>query len=465
VPGISGRLILRVRMSGPMYLLYSALLAIAMLLSTPYWLFQMGRRKKYRKGLGERFGRFPQRLQGAYGRKQPVVWVHAVSVGEVLAVSRLVHEAGVRLPQHRIVVSTVTDTGQQLAREKFGAENVFYFPLDFAFAIYPYLKQLRPELVVIAETEFWPNFLRLSHGSGAKIAVVNGRISDRSWVGYRRVRPFLRNVLEQIDLYLAQTEQDRKRLVDIGAPEERVQVSGNLKYDLSPPRRADIVFSLRSSFEKTAAGPVIVAGSTMEGEESLLLRAFEIVRGSQSRAVMIIAPRHPQRFQQVADFVKSLGIPLWRRSLWSGEDLGGAVLLLDTIGELASVYELADVAFVGGSLIEHGGHNILEPAQHGVPVVIGPHYANFREMVDLFRGMDAVRVVGPAELPLCMLELLSHEDERIALGRRGLAALQTQTGATKRTLDALQSLLPVDHVYDSGVSGKVAQTKTAPGPQ
>ena len=449
-------------MTGPMYLLYSALLALAMLFSTPYWLFQMVRRKKYRKGFGERLGRFPQRLRVAHTSKPRVIWVHAVSVGEVLAVSRLVQEARVRLAQHRIVVSTVTDTGQQLAREKFGAKNVFYFPLDFAFAIRPYFKELRPELIVIAETEFWPNFLRLSHGSGAKLAVVNGRISDRSWVGYRRVRWFLSNVLKQIDLYLTQTEQDRKRLLDIGAPGSRVQVSGNLKYDIAPPPRADIVFSLRTSFEKTAAGPVIVAGSTMEGEESLLLRAFEIVRGSQPRAVMIIAPRHPQRFQQVADFVKSLGIPLWRRSLWSGEDLGGAVLLLDTIGELASVYELADVAFVGGSLIEHGGHNILEPAQYGVPVVIGPHYANFREMVDLFRGRDAVRVVGPAELPLCMVELLSHKDERIALGQRGLAALQAQTGATARTLDALNSLLPSDPAQDPGNSGEVAQTKTGP---
>ncbi len=426
-----------------MYVLYSALLALLLSVTMPYWLYQMVRRDKYRAGFWERWGRVPARIKKAADGKR-VIWVHAVSVGEVLAVSRLIQEMHARCPQYRTVVSTTTDTGQRLARERFGAENVFYFPMDFAFAIRPYLEELRPELVIIAETEFWPNFIRLTHDGGARMAAVNGRISDRSWGGYRRVRFLLRKVLQKIDLYLTQTEEDRKRLIDIGAPKRCVHVSGNLKYDVAPPSQAPIVASLGSSFRKTGAGPVIVAGSTMEGEESLLLRAFEIVRGRHHDAVMIVAPRHPQRFQEVAEFVKSLGIPLWRRSLWSGEDLSGAVLLLDTIGELSSVYELADVAFVGGSLVEYGGHNILEPAQYGVPVVIGPHYDNFREMVNLFRGSDAVRVVGPAELPLCMVDLLSNEAERVALGERGLATLRAQTGATERTLEALTSLLSSD---------------------
>jgi len=274
-----------------MYFLYSALLAVAMLVTVPYWLFQMVRRNKYRTGFAERWGRVPKRIENASGKR--AIWVHAVSVGEVLAVGRLIQEMRARLPDYRVFISTTTDTGQRLAREKFGPDDVFYFPVDFAFAIRPYLKALRPVLVVIAETEFWPNFLRFSHSSGAKIATVNGRISDRSLHGYRQIRLFLRRVLDQIDLYLAQTEEDRKRLIDIGAPEGRIYVSGNLKYDVAPPAQASIVSSLRTSFEKTGAGPVIVAGSTMEGEESLLLRAFEIVRGRHPRAVMILAPRHP----------------------------------------------------------------------------------------------------------------------------------------------------------------------------
>jgi 3-deoxy-D-manno-octulosonic-acid transferase len=179
----------------------------------------------------------------------------------------------------------------------------------------------------------------------------------------------------------------------------------------------------------------------MEGEESLLSRAFEIVRGTHPKAVMILAPRHPQRFEQVAELLASLNIPFWRRSLWGGEDLSGGVLLLDSIGELAAVYRLAKLAFVGGSLVEHGGHNILEPAQYGVPVVVGPHYENFRDMVDLFRTADAIRVVGPAELPLCFVDLLTNEAERVGIGRRGLQTAASQTGATQRTLEALQTLL------------------------
>jgi 3-deoxy-D-manno-octulosonic-acid transferase len=422
-----------------MYLVYSALLALVLVISLPYWLLQMLRHGKYREGLLERFGRVPARLAGS--GDQPIIWVHAVSVGEVLAVSQLIHKMEERFPQYRLVISTTTTTGQRLARQRFGAERVFYFPIDFSFSVRRYLRALQPRLVVLAETELWPNFLRLSKQAGAGVAVVNARISDRSWPGYRWISPWITPALGCVDAFLAQTEEDRNRLVDIGVPPERVRVSGNLKFDVSLPPEPSIVASLRSALEHSGTGPVFVAGSTMEGEESLLLRAFEIVRGSHRKAAMILAPRHPQRFQQVADLVSSLGIPCWRRSLWSGEDLSGAVLLLDSMGELAAVYALAHVAFVGGSLSEHGGHNILEPAQHGVPVIVGPHYENFRQVVNSFRAADAVRVVGPAELPLVLSELLANEAERFALGRRGLEAVRSQSGATEKTLSALEKLL------------------------
>lgn len=422
-----------------MYFVYTLLLALGLFLSLPYWLFRMIRDHKYRAGLAERFGKVPRRLADAGARR--AIWVHAVSVGEVLAITRLVGELKNSYPEHRILVSTTTDTGQKLARQKFGEENVFYFPLDFPWAIRAYLKSLRPDLLVIAETEFWPNVLRLSWQQGAKVAIVNARISDRSCRGYRLFRPLIRRVLNNVRVFLAQTEADRQRLIEIGAPADRVQVSGNLKFDIAVPDPPAIVTSLRASFQNGNAGPVMVAGSTMEGEEPLLLRAFEIVRGSHPRAVMILAPRHPQRFQVAVDLVTSLGLPVLRRSLWSGEDLGGTVLVLDTIGELAAVYAVGDVAFVGGSLVEYGGHNILEPAQYGVATLIGPHYENFRDMVNLFRATDAVRVVGPAELPLAFVDLISNRAEREALGRRALAALRTQTGATEKTLQALRRLL------------------------
>ncbi len=423
-----------------MYLLYSALLAAGLLISLPYWMFVKRRHGKYREGLGERLGKVPSRLQGRPG---PAIWVHAVSVGEVLAVGELVGELRRRFPRYRVVVSTTTATGQKLAKKRFGEESVFYFPLDFGFAIRPYLTTLRPQLIVIAETEFWPNFLRLACRSGARVAVVNARISDRSWPGYRRVRRIgiLASVLHNIDLFLAQTEEDARRLLDIGAPAERIEVSGNLKFDVAAPAPPAIVASLRSTFQQAGVGPVIVCGSTVEEEEGPLLLAFQNVLASHPRAIMILAPRHPERFAEVAQLLEHMGIRYWRRSLWGGDSVAGGVFLVDTVGELASLYELGDVAFVGGSLVPRGGHNIIEPAQHGVPVIVGNHTENFRDIVGLFQSQDAIRVVGPAEFPLVLLDLLSNEAERVALGRRGAETLRSQMGATERTVKALERLL------------------------
>lgn len=422
-----------------MYWLYSALLAAALLVTLPYWLMQMSRHGKYRTGLRERMGRVPARLITDAGK--PTIWVHAVSVGEVMAVSFLIAELRSRFPRCRIVVSTATDTGQKLARKYFGEENVFYFPMDFGFAIRPYLRALQPKLVIIAETEFWPNFLRLTHASGAQLAVVNARISDRSWPQYRRFRFLFARILKSVDLFLPQTDEDAKRLREIGAPTERVHVGGNLKFDVPTPPAPPIVASLWTSFQQSAAGPVIVCGSTVDEEEPLLLRAFENVLASYPRAVMILAPRHPERFIAVEQILENLGIRFWRRSLWSGDSIAGGVLLIDTIGELAALYALADVAFVGGSLLPRGGHNIIEPAQHGVPIIVGSHTENFREIVRLFQSRDAIRMVGPVEFPLVLMELLSNESARTALGRRAAETLRSQTGATKRTAEMLVKLL------------------------
>jgi 3-deoxy-D-manno-octulosonic-acid transferase len=421
-----------------MYLFYSALLAAGLLASLPYWMFGKRRHGKYREGLGERLGRVPPRLQS---QSVPAIWVHAVSVGEVLAVSELVTELRRCFPTHRVVVSTTTAPSQQLAKKHFGEDSVFYFPLDFAFAIRPYLSALQPQLLVLAETEFWPNFLRLARASGARVAVVNARISDRSRPGYRRFRRIWKGVLNNVDLFLAQTSEDASRLREIGAPADRVQVSGNLKFDVRAPDPPPVVASLRANFHQGGAGPVVVCGSTVEGEEGLLLRAFENVLASHPRAVMILAPRRPERFSEVAQLVEQLGIRSWRRSLWSGDAIAGGVFLVDTIGDLASLYALADVAFVGGSLVPRGGHNIIEPAQHGVAIMVGNHTENFRDIISLFQSQDAVRVVGPAEFPLVLMDLLSNEAERMALGRRGAETLRSQMGATEKTLRALEQLL------------------------
>lgn len=429
-----------------MYLLYSAALALLLALSSPWWLLQMLRAGKYRAGLAERFGRVPRRL--ARPGDDGAVWVHAVSVGEVLAISGLVEAMRREWPRRRVFISTTTATGQKLARERFGEENVFYFPLDFAFAVRPYVRALRPKLVVLAETEFWPNFLRLARRSGTRVAAVNARISDRSLPGYRRFHRVMRLVLANIDLFLAQGEVDQRRLAEIGADPARVRVGGNLKFDIKAPAASEIVAQIRS--EITDAGRVIVAGSTVQGEEGLLLRAFRAVLQRYPSALMVLAPRHPERFDEVASLVEAEHMPLVRRSQWRGEGrLRGGVLLLDTIGELAGVYAVASIAFVGGSLVAHGGHNILEPAQHGAAIAVGPSMENFRDIVGIFQREDAVRIVAPEQIGSELLRLLANENERKELGRHAAQVFASQSGATERTLAALRELLSESAVRGS----------------
>ena len=409
--------------------------------SLPYWLFQMLRHGKYRKGLAERLGVVPSRLQKP-ANHEPVIWIHAVSVGEVFAILGLAKELQRRMPHHQLFISTVTDTGQQLARKHFGEDRVFYFPMDFAFAIRPYLRALRPELVAVAETEFWPNFMRLAHAGGARIAIVNARISDRSWPRYRRFRSLIGKALAHVELFLAQTPQDAVRLEEIGAGAARIRVTGNLKFDIATPASPPILDRLHKTIAATGAGPVIVCGSTVEGEEQFLLSAFLDIMKAYPQAAMILGPRHPERFAAVAMLLKEMSIPFYKRSQWQEQSLAGGVLLLDSIGELASIYALADIAFVGGSLVPRGGHNIIEPAQYGTAIVVGKHTENFRDIVTLFQKHDAVRVAAASELSVVFLDLLANVEERKALGRRAGDTVRSQTGATARTAAALEQLLP-----------------------
>jgi len=440
--------------------LYNLALYFAAVLSSPWWLYRLATSARYRSGLGERLGRVPARLRA--GEKLRCIWLHAVSVGEVLACGQLLAELRQAYPEHAIVISTTTAVGQRLARERHGEENVFYFPLDFGWAIRPYLRALQPQLVIMAETEFWPNFLRLARMHGAQIAVVNGRISDRSLPGYRRWRWFLRHVLANISLFLAQSEEDRRRLVEIGAPAARVYVSGNLKFDVRAPETAPIVAQLRKAIPPES--PVIVCGSTVDEEEFLLWGALQGVLKEFPGALMILAPRRPERFDKVAALAAGVGAGMpersrelagmprmnfWRRSdLPAGEQLYGGVLLLDSIGELASVYSLATLVFVGGSLVPRGGHNILEPAHFGKPILVGPHTENFRDVTSIFLAAGALRVVRgfrdgrqKGDLGEAMRELLRNPAEREVLGRRAAEVMHAHAGATARTVAALSQLM------------------------
>jgi len=401
----------------------------------------MIRMGKYRAGLSERLGYVAKRIVRRDAR--PVIWLHAVSVGEVLAIQGLV--AGIRaaLPSYRIVVSTTTHTGQKVARGRFGDGDVFYFPIDLSICILPYLRALKPKLVILAETEFWPNFLRSAKKSGARVAVVNARISDRSLPRYRRFRGLLSHALEFIDVFLAQSEEDARRLLAIGAPPERVLVSGNLKFDVKPPEEVPIVSRLRGILAREQATPVIVAGSTVEGEEELVVDAFRfLVLERHPQAVLVLAPRHKERFEDVAFRLEQSGVRHSRRSQMSANTvLAGSVLLLDSLGELASVYALADVAFVGGSLVPRGGHNILEPAHWGVATIVGPHTENFRDIIGIFRQSKAVCVATKEEFGPALLSLVSNDEERRTLGERAREVVRQQAGVTQRTIAEMRARL------------------------
>jgi len=427
------------------YFAYSLLMSLALLVSSPWWLLQMLRHGKYRAGLLERLGIVPKRLLDPGAPE--TIWIHAVSVGEVLAVSRMVEELKARLPGWRVVVSTTTDTGQKLAQQRFGASNVFYFPLDLPFAVRAYLRALRPKLLVLAESEFWPNLLHQTRQAGASVAVVNARVSDRSLPRYLRFRSLLRKVMRDVDVFLAQSEEDARRLVLIGAPAERVQVGGNLKFEVKPPVAPEMLEAFAARVRRDEIGPVMVAGSTLEDEESMLLDCYRQVVGCYPAGLMILAPRHPERFEAVAHLLDASGLRWQRRSAWDGLQLpAGGVFLLDTIGELASLYRYADLAFVGGSLVPRGGHNVLEAAQFGVAILVGPHTENFRDIIRIFQQAGALRVVTLESLTSTVLGLLQDDKRRADLGQRALDVMRSQQGATERTVAALLELLPVTPV-------------------
>jgi 3-deoxy-D-manno-octulosonic-acid transferase len=414
-----------------MLLLYSLALALVLIVGAPYWLFRMATSGKYREGLGERLGFVPKRLLA--GGDQPVIWVHAVSVGELLAAARMIEDLRRELPEWRVVVSTTTRTGQALARQRFGPENTFYFPLDFAFAVRAYLRALKPRMLVLMETEFWPRLLIECRRSGIPLAVVNARISDRSWPRYRRLRFLWRRLLGGLSLVLAQSETDVERLKAIGAA--NVRYGGNLKYDIRTASPAAVTQTLS---QQIAPGTkVLVCGSTLEGEEQMLLEAVP------SNVLMILAPRHPERFEAVAGLLERSGRPWVRRSKWIASPAplhAGSVFLLDSIGELASVYSLARAAFVGGSLVAGGGHNPLEAAQFRVPVIMGPHYENFRAIVDRLREQGAIRIAQPGEVAKELKTLLEDEMAAQTVGERAHSIFEAEAGATARAVTALAAI-------------------------
>jgi 3-deoxy-D-manno-octulosonic-acid transferase len=430
-----------------MMVVYSSLLLAVLVVGAPYWLVRMATSGRYRAGLRGRLGLVPAGLRAAVAG-QRVIWVHAVSVGEVIAATQLIRELKAALPGWVVAVSTTTETGQRLAKDRLEESPVFYLPLDFQFAVRRYLRVLRPKMLVLMESELWPRLIEECAQSGVPIAVVNARVSDRSFPRYMRLRRLWRPCLGMISLFLAQSKETAERLMKIGAPVERVKVTGNLKYDVRVGTESALTKMLRSALPVGAR--VIVCGSTLDGEEKILLEAWPALLAKGPNAVMVLAPRHPDRFFAVASMATANNFRLVQASKFregNAEELttsaleAGSIFLLDTIGDLASMYELGSVAFVGGSLVPAGGHNPLEPAQFGVPVVMGPSFQNFRDVVETMRDASALRIVSAMDVGAELTKLLQDADEAKALGERGRAVFEAQAGATARTVQLLMPLL------------------------
>ncbi|MBV9927106.1 MAG: 3-deoxy-D-manno-octulosonic acid transferase [Acidobacteria bacterium] len=431
-----------------MYFLYSILLGIGVLALLPRFLLDAARHGKYAAGLAERAGSLPKFDAGG----RPVVWLHCVSVGEAQAARPLARALLEEYTGHTLVVSTTTLTGQRVAREAFAGQAalVFYFPFDWAWSVRRALRRVNPAAVLLMETELWPRFFRECRRRGVPIALVNGRISEKSFGRYKLIRPFIRRVLSDLSLAAAQTNADAERLSALGVAPERLRVTGNVKFDIEEAAARPLTEELRRRFRFDRDRPLVVAASTHAPEERVVLEAFDLLTSEVKRPRLLVAPRHPERFGEVASLLEATGLSWARRTDEPREsDRDCDVILLDSIGELRAVYPLADVVFVGGSVAPVGGHNVLEPALDARAVVVGPHTSNFKAIVAALLERDALVQLphtadqrdAARELARALRELLEDDVKRRRTGERASAVLEANRGATARTVELLAPLL------------------------
>lgn len=424
-----------------MYLAYSLLLSLGLLLLTPYFLFQALAHRKYITGLRERLGSLPKI------NDQPVIWLHCVSVGETQAARPLFEQIKQKFPQHALVVSTVTLTGQKLARDIFRtqAAKVFYFPFDWRWCVRRALNAINPAAVLVMETELWPNFLRECKTRNIPVALVNGRISRKSFGRYQAIGLFLRRVLSCVTIAVMQSERDAERIRALGMSAQSVFTAGNLKFDSGSYSHKST--DVKARFGLTGDVPLVLAASTHAPEEKIVLESFKSLRQDRSARLML-APRHPERFNEVAELIRGSGLSWARRtSPPVAADADASVILLDTIGELPATYSLATAVFVGGSIVDRGGHNVLEPAAHGVAVITGAHTHNFHAIVDLLNEANAIVQLPPvqgaeavAALTEVLRRLLADAEWRAQLATRAKQLVTANQGATERTMKLISPL-------------------------
>jgi 3-deoxy-D-manno-octulosonic-acid transferase len=411
-------------------------------LASPFLAYKALTSAKWRTGYRERFGGVAPR-----GGDAPCVWIHAVSVGEMNLIRPLVAALAEARPDGEVVLSTATNTGRALAEKLYPSRRAFYYPLDFSCAVARTLRRIRPDLIVLVELEVWPNFLAAAARRAVPVAIVNGRLSERAFGRYRLIRPLVGRWLRNVARFCVQTPAYAERLKALGAPADRVVVTGNLKFDAAPaaPDR------LKAELQTLAAGfglglgePVLVGGCTWPGEDEALLDIYLRLKVEFPALRLLLAPRQADRFGPVEQLIRRAGLPCIRRSALKEGQSGepGAVVLLDTMGELAGVYALATLVFVGGSLIPHGGQNTIEPSALARPVLFGPHTANFRDVNEELLAHDAARrVADAAELEAALRDLLARPEAAAELGRRARQVVDQHRGATRRTVEALEPFL------------------------
>jgi 3-deoxy-D-manno-octulosonic-acid transferase len=450
------------------YFVYSVLMGLAVLVTAPYWLLQGIRHGKYLSNLRERLGFSFPGLDKLAGNAAGAIWIHAVSVGEALSGITLAKRLKEKYPGRALVISTTTQTGYVLAKERMPfADAVIYFPFDWAFCVQRVMDAVKPQLILILETEIWPNFLREAKRRQMPVIFVSGRISNRSFARYQKylgmfgffLRRLLRSALGNATAFLMQTDEDAARILALGAPGERVMVSGNLKYDMALPEPTAFSGWLEQECKRGGRWPVIVAGSVVATEEPLTLIAFGVVQGDFPKALLVLAPRKPERFAAAAEFideshrkyVRRSELPIAGPGIAAASNGGNAagipedatVLLLDSIGELPSLYRIADGAFVGGSLVEAGGHNILEPAAFGKVPVFGPSMENFAAIAARFiEAGAAVQVGSPEDAGVEWIELLKDQMKMKRMGEAAKNLVESSRGALDRAMAEVAKHLP-----------------------
>jgi len=430
-----------------MYFLYNFLLITILIATSPFWVYKVFTKEKHRKGFIEKTGILPQHIKQAPSSGKRI-HIHAVSVGEVNAVTPFIKELKKRHPDIRLILSTVTPTGYDMAHKRLPeVDHIIYFPFDLPWIVKRVINTIRPHIFILVETELWPNFLRQIRRAGAVSIIINGRISPHTLRGYTFIRPFMKRVLKNVDLFCMQSDEDARRIKSIGAPDNAIKITGNMKYD-----QKFIDVSGKDLMEKKGVfgidkdDLVIIAGSTHKGEEEMILESYKKCTGGGEKIRLIIAPRHIERTGEIERLVKMQGLEVVRRTELNSSKMNtipyNTVMIVDTIGELATLYSMADVVIIGGSFIPHGGQNPLEAIYYKRPVIFGQHMFNFQEITEEIIGNGAgVRVDNREDLARVLIELLNDPDMRKKMGEKGYQIIQKNRGTVEKNLVIVEKYL------------------------